>query len=106
MIHVYNSWLLLKILGVLIRGSVIVMSYCSHCFSNIFAWLTDCSNGEIRLVGGRHLLEGRVEICYDGVWGTVCSDHWGNMDAAVVCRQLQNSTSGTSQSHEVYIYTI
>ena len=42
----------------------------------------------VRLVDGTIPFEGRVEICYDGVWGTICNDHWNSRDAQVVCRQL------------------
>ena len=45
-------------------------------------------NGDVRLVGGNSVSEGRVEICYNGVWGSVCNAGWSNGDAAVVCRQL------------------
>ena len=44
----------------------------------------------MRLIAGvtRVPLEGRVEICRNGMWGTVCDDFWVDQDAAVVCRQL------------------
>ena len=62
-----------------------------------------CYDGEIRLRGGYDVNQGRVEICYSGVWGTVCDDGagWaegGLTNARVVCRQLGLQSSGTCTS--------
>ena len=42
----------------------------------------------MRLVGGSDAKEGRVEICQNGIWGTVCNDGWTDDNTLVVCTQL------------------
>ena len=53
-----------------------------------------CTNGDIRLAGAGRNDTGRVELCNEGEWGTVCDDSWDDKDARVVCRQMGLPTKG------------
>ena len=54
--------------------------------------LLNCSlpilDAKLRLVDGTNEREGRVEIMYQGIWGTICDVGWDDIDATVVCREL------------------
>ena len=60
-----------------------------------------CNDGDIRLVGGTLEEEGRVEVCMNEDWGTVCDDSFTTVDAIVVCVQL-----GYSRYSELYIFHV
>ena len=55
--------------------------------------MADCVDGEIQLQGGRDDTEhftrdGRIELCFNKAWGTVCNTSFGIPDASVACNQL------------------
>ncbi|WP_411023527.1 scavenger receptor cysteine-rich domain-containing protein, partial [Salmonella sp. s51228] len=53
--------------------------------------------GDIRLIGNSEANTGTLQVYYNGVWGYVCDDYWGNNDATVVCRQLGYSGLTSTQ---------
>ena len=46
-----------------------------------------CSR-RVRIVSGSSSNDGRVEVYYKGVWGTVCDNGWDITDGHVLCREL------------------
>ncbi len=73
------------------------------CYTAAIPPLTDatttvfanCTDGQVRLVNGDNDLEGRVEVCFNNAWGTVC-DSFSVEDARVVCEQLVHDNQSYS----------
>lgn len=54
---------------------------------------TNCPEGAVRLIGGDFDTEGRVEVCYKDIWGSVCGAGFDLTDAHVVCKELGLGTA-------------
>jgi hypothetical protein len=63
-------------------------------------------DGEVRLQDGTDISNGRVEICLNGVWGSVCNNSWDLKDASVVCTQLEYDSEGNNEHNHVYQVTV
>ena len=61
---------------------------------SIIIFILACEEGELRLVEGHSVTNGRVEICIEERWGTVCGDSWDIVEVEVICRQLDYLESG------------
>ena len=62
-----------------------------------FTTLVLCQEMSLRLVGGPSASEGRVEVCVNETWGTICDNSWSTNDANIVCGQLGYLSRGNVQ---------
>ena len=46
-----------------------------------------CVDNDFRLVGGSNT-SGRIEVCVDGLWGTICANSLDDETAAEICKQI------------------
>ena len=69
----------------------------------------DCEHGDIRLVGGSDPYQGRIEVCVNNAWGTVCNKQWSFAEGSVACRRLGLQLFGKeviNQSCGAYFFLI
>lgn len=70
----------------------------------------NCSDGEVRLTGGATDYEGRVEVCVNQAWGTICAySGWSSTTAKIVCTQIGALPRGiivSLQSDNYYVFVI
>ena len=52
--------------------------------------ISSCNDGELRLIGGSTFNQGRLEVCMNSAWGSVCDSEgvFTRDEAKVACRQL------------------
>ena len=62
----------------------------------------ECDSGYVRLVGGESYYEGRVEVCQNSRWTTICDVGWDNVDATIACRSIDFFGGEISQSNILY----
>ena len=68
------------------RSSVLTL-YMYILHTDAATEFSSCSDGDVRLIGGN---QGRLEVCMNNAWGSVCDSEgvFTSDEAKVACRQL------------------
>ena len=74
-------------MNAIIMLSIIKSRFCSIADKSTIVF-NNCTDGELRLIGGTNATLGAVQGCMNNAWGSVCNDGFSTNDATVVCRQL------------------
>ena len=104
----------MELITILACGAMMLLSYVKvrpslsiYLLTYLFSVNTtkpiNCTTGDIRLVGGTKDYEGRLEVCINNVWGTVCGIWWDILDTIVACKQLGHQELGILQFNVSHI---
>ena len=82
--------------SVICQGLWSVLPICAHprlmfpykWTANHDVAVANCTNGEVRLVDGPSTNKGRLEVCHNQAWTTVCNNGFGTEESRVICGQL------------------
>ena len=88
---------------------IIALYYHDNLHLQCYTFAGTCEDGAVRLAGTEMLgsgeglmaevvIKGRVELCWNEMWGSVCDQSWTVEDATVVCRELGFSEGGKEES--------
>ena len=63
---------------------------CVYVCTDIVTSFSMCNDGDLRLSGGSIFNQGRLEVCMNSAWGSVCDSKgvFTRAEAKVACRQL------------------
>ena len=63
---------------------------CCYLFADQLA----CTTGAVRLAGGTSPANGRVEVCINGFWTSLCSVNFDTVEANIVCAEVGHQGLG------------